>query len=93
MLRRATEMSQGLVERFAPQQRTDYVELLNEWSISFYTDLDFSNEAKNHVKLRDAMIENKIQGITVPSVYEDMCTRRVLVSEWMDGVNLSECST
>jgi hypothetical protein len=25
-------------------------------------------------------------------VYEDMCTRRVLVSEWMDGIKLSECS-
>ena len=39
------------------------------------------------------MIENKIQGITVPRVYEDMCTRRGIVSEWMDGVKLSECST
>ena len=39
------------------------------------------------------MIENKIQGITVPRAYEDMCTRRGLVSEWMDGVKLSKCST
>ena len=39
------------------------------------------------------MIKNKIQGITVPRVYEDMCTRRVLVSEWMDGVKLSKCLT
>ena len=43
VLRRAAEVSQGLVERFAPQQRTDYVALLNEWSIDFYTELDFSN--------------------------------------------------
>ena len=93
MLRRAAEESQGLVERFAPQKRTDCVALLNEWSIGFYTELDFSIEAKNQVKLRDVMIENKIQGITVPRVYEDMCAWRVLVSEWMDSVNLSECST
>ena len=45
------------------------------------------------MKLRNAMIENQIQGITVPRVYEEMCTRRVLVSEWMDGVKLSKCST
>lgn len=30
-------------------------------------------------------------GITVPKVYKEMCTRRILVSEWMDGVKLSEC--
>ena len=27
----------------------------------------------------------------MPKVYKEMCTRRVLVSEWMDGVKLSEC--
>ena len=35
VLRRVAEVSQGLVERFAPQQRTDYVMLLTEWSIGF----------------------------------------------------------
>ena len=33
VLRRAVEVFQGLVERFAPQQRTNYVGLLNEWAI------------------------------------------------------------
>eukprot|EP00961_Rhodomonas_salina_P259403 3505055-Rhodomonas_salina.2 len=32
---------QGLVDRFAPQQRTNYVALLNEWAVGFYTELDF----------------------------------------------------
>lgn len=26
-----------------------------------------------------------------PEVYEELCTRRVLVSEWIDGVKLSAC--
>ena len=47
VLRRAAEVYQGLIERFAPQQRTDYVALLNEWAVGFYTELDFLNEAKN----------------------------------------------
>jgi len=42
VLRRAAEVFQGLVERFAPQQRTNYVALLNEWAIGFYTELDFA---------------------------------------------------
>ena len=92
VLRRAADVFQGLVERFAPQQRTNYVALLNEWSIGFYTELDFQNEARNQQRLRDNMKANNVKGIVVPAVYEDMCTRRILVSEWMDGCKLSQCS-
>ena len=92
VLRRAAEVFQGLVERFAPQQKTNYVALLNEWSIGFYTELDFQNEARNQKRLRDELREKGIKGITVPKVYEELCTRRILVSEWIDGVKLSQCS-
>jgi predicted unusual protein kinase regulating ubiquinone biosynthesis (AarF/ABC1/UbiB family) len=92
VLRRAAEVFQGLVERFAPQQKTNYVALLNEWSIGFYTELDFQNEARNQQRLRDALKERGVKGVTVPKVYEDMCTRRILVSQWMDGQKLSSCS-
>jgi predicted unusual protein kinase regulating ubiquinone biosynthesis (AarF/ABC1/UbiB family) len=92
VLRRAAEVFQGLVERFAPQQRTNYVDLLSEWSIGFYTELDFMNEAKNQQKLRDLMVKNNIAGVTVPKVYPELCTRRILVSEWMEGIKLSDAS-
>lgn len=81
-----------MVERFAPQQRTNYVALLNEWSIGFYTELDFNNEARNQQRLRDMMIEKKIKGVTVPKVYHELCTRRLLVSEWIDGRKLSDAT-
>jgi predicted unusual protein kinase regulating ubiquinone biosynthesis (AarF/ABC1/UbiB family) len=73
-------------------QKTNYVALLNEWSIGFYTELDFQNEARNQQRLRDELKQRGIKGITVPRVFEDLCTRRILVSEWMDGVKLSQCS-
>ena len=92
VLRRAAEVFQGLVERFAPQQRTNYVALLNEWAIGFYSELDFKNEARNQQRLRDMMIEKKIKGVVVPKVYEELCTRRLLVSEWMEGKKLSSAS-
>lgn len=92
VLRRAAEVFQGLVERFAPQQRTNYVALLNEWSIGFYTELDFNNEALNQQKLRDLLIEKKVKGVMVPQIYEDLCTRRILVSEWVEGKKLSDAS-
>jgi predicted unusual protein kinase regulating ubiquinone biosynthesis (AarF/ABC1/UbiB family) len=90
VLRRAAEVFQGLTERFAPQQRTDYVALLNEWAIGFYTELDFLNEAANQMKLDKQMRDENVQGLYIPKVYKELCTRRLLVSEWMDGVKLSE---
>lgn len=92
VLRRAAEVFQGLIERFAPQQRTNYVALLNEYAIGLYTELDFSNEAQNQIKLREMLREYNIQGVMVPNVYEEFCTRRILVSEWVDGKKLSECT-
>ena len=92
MLRRAAEVYQGLIERFAPQQRTDYVALLNEWAVGFYTELDFLNEADNQQRCRDVIMDQeKVRGVYVPKVYHDYCTRRVLVTEWIDGEKLSDC--
>merc|ERR1719230_1819366 len=69
VLRRAAEVYQGLVERFAPQQRTNYVALLNEWAVGFYTELDFKNEAANMKRMRDLMISENVAGVYVPEVY------------------------
>lgn len=89
VLRRAAEVYQGLIERFAPQQRTNYVALLNEWAVGFYTELDFLNEAANQQRLDRLLREQGVQGMYVPKVYTELCTRRILVSEWIDGVKLS----
>lgn len=90
VLRRAAEVYQNLMERFAPQQRTDYTALLNEWAIGFYTELDFSNEGRNQMRLRAMLAEQNVQGVLVPLVYEQYSTRRLLVSEWVDGTKLSD---
>ena len=50
------------------------------------------NEAANQQRLKDLMIEQKVTGIYIPNVYPELCTRRLMVSEWIDGCKLSECS-
>jgi len=92
VLRRASEVYQGLMDRFVPQQETDYVSLLNEWAVGFYTELDFLNEARNQQRFRDEVM-GASTGVYIPEVFSELCTRRVLVTEWVDGVKLSECST
>jgi predicted unusual protein kinase regulating ubiquinone biosynthesis (AarF/ABC1/UbiB family) len=91
VLRRAAEVYQGLVQRFAPQQRTNYVALLNEWAVGFYTELDFKNEAANMVRMAEVLEQAHITDVAVPRVKTELTTRRVLVSEWVDGVKLSDC--
>jgi predicted unusual protein kinase regulating ubiquinone biosynthesis (AarF/ABC1/UbiB family) len=91
VLRRAAEVYQGLIDRFAPQQRTDYVALLNEFAVGFYTELDFMNEGRNQEKMRNLLIEQKVKGMMVPKFYPELSTRRILVSEWVNGVKLSTC--
>ena len=93
VLRRAAEVVNDLVQRFAPQQRTNYVALLNEWAIGFYTELDFANEAYNQQRLRQLLLDRNITSVMIPKVYEELCTRRILVSEWIDGKKLSDCTT
>lgn len=93
VLRRAAEVYQGLMERFAPQQRTDYVALLNEWAIGFYTELDFLNEAANQKYLKEGLTREGVTGVYVPEVNDKLTTRRILVSEWIDGKKLSDCPT
>ncbi|KAL7561192.1 hypothetical protein ACA910_004118 [Epithemia clementina (nom. ined.)] len=92
VLRRAAEVFQGLFDRFAPQQKINYVALLNEWAIGFYTELDFMNEAASQRRLRTLLLDKNITGVMVPRVYDDLCTRRIMVSEWVDGVKLSNAS-
>jgi len=92
VLRRAAEVYQGLIDRFAPQQRTNYVALLNEWAVGFYTELDFINEASNQERITALLKDEGIDGIYIPKVYTELCTRRVMVSEWIDGEKLSDCS-
>mmetsp|Transcript_29199 Transcript_29199/g.49133 ORF Transcript_29199/g.49133 Transcript_29199/m.49133 type:complete len:951 (-) Transcript_29199:412-3264(-) len=91
VLRRAAEVYQGLMDRFAPQQRTNYVALLNEWAVGFYTELDFLNEGANQKRMKDLLAKEGIEGMYIPTVYEKYSTRRILVSEWIDGKKLSDC--
>jgi len=53
--------------------------------------LDFLNEAANQQKLKDLMVEEGVVGVYVPRVYPELCTRRIMVSEWIDGRKLSDC--
>ena len=62
---------------------------METWGEGFYTELDFINEAKNQIRFKE-LVADTTDGIYTPEVYMDLCRRRILVTEWVDGVKLTE---
>ena len=52
-------------------------------------ELDFLNEANNQKRMQKALSGLKGQ-VFVPDVMLELSTRRVLVSEWVDGIKLTK---
>ncbi|CAN0093839.1 unnamed protein product [Ectocarpus sp. 6 AP-2014] len=69
-------------------QRTDLVALLDEFASRFFDELDYVKECANGVAIRDQM--QHIKQVVVPFNYPEFTTRRVFVSEWIDGEKLSQ---
>ena len=60
--------------------------------MGFYTELDFKNEGANMDKMRELLDAQGVRDVWIPAVYPQYTSRRVLVTEWVDGVKLSECT-
>ncbi|CAM9689764.1 unnamed protein product [Scytosiphon promiscuus] len=88
VLKRAVGVYQNLSERWTAQM-TDYNELLRVWATGFYQELDFLNEANNQIRMKKVLSDMKGQ-VFVPDVVLELSTRRILVTEWVDGVKLTK---
>jgi predicted unusual protein kinase regulating ubiquinone biosynthesis (AarF/ABC1/UbiB family) len=55
------------------------------------TELDFLNEAQSQIQMKQ-LLKGSSPGVYVPKVFSDLSTRRLLVSEWIDGIKLTQAS-
>lgn len=53
-------------------------------------ELDFTHEAKHHLAFQHCA---HLPGIRVPRLYKELCTSRVLVTEWIEGQRLRDYLT
>ncbi|CAN0321416.1 unnamed protein product, partial [Discosporangium mesarthrocarpum] len=83
-----SELSEEPVAAASLAQTTDYNQLLSVWATGFYQELDFLNEAANQARMRHVLSE--MEAIFVPDVFEAYSTRRLLVTEWVNGVKLTQ---
>ncbi|QDZ25764.1 UbiB-like protein kinase [Chloropicon primus] len=71
------------------KKRVDIVALLDEWAARFFEELDYVKEM-NHTKRFAASMAEELPQILVPESYEEYTSRRVLVSEWIEGEKLAQ---
>ncbi|BBN18853.1 aarF domain-containing kinase [Marchantia polymorpha subsp. ruderalis] len=71
-----------------PGVQSDLVGLLDTWAVRFYDELDYVQEAKNQTQFAENM--RSLSNVTVPGVYTEYTTRKVLTTEWVEGEKLSE---
>lgn len=54
-------------------------------------ELDFLNEANNQIRMK-RVLSDMSREVFVPDVVLELSTRRLLVSEWVDGVKLTKAA-
>ena len=82
----------GLLARNIPSlvERLDAVELLDEFAFRFYQELDYVEECKNGIKMKEQM--KILPNVVIPGNFPEYTSRRVHVAEWVDGEKLSQCT-
>ena len=72
-----------------PKQRPYDIQLIDAFCRGAYGELDYEHEAANQRRFKDA-IAGRFRDVYVPEVR--LATRRVLVSDWVEGERLSQAS-
>jgi ubiquinone biosynthesis protein len=77
-----------LERRFALARERRAGELVEELAFALLSELDFRQEARNASRLRRELAE--VPFALVPRVHEGLCTSRVLVTDFVEGIKLTD---
>jgi len=70
-------------------QRPFHVSMLDTFANATMKELDYMNESSNQRKCKTEL-EPRLKGIYIPEVYDKYTTRKVLVTEWIEGEQLAK---
>ncbi|GLJ48114.1 hypothetical protein SUGI_1015930 [Cryptomeria japonica] len=85
LLRNASQALQSL-----PFIESNLVALLDNWAFRFFDELDYVQEGKNAEQFAENM--KSLKNIVVPGVFLQHTSRKVLITQWIEGEKLSESS-
>lgn len=77
---------------FTNQSLPFHLKLVDSFAQGSYLELDYENEAKNQIFFRQELERRRFcnNNVYIPHVYTDYTTRRVLTTEWIDGIKLAD---
>ncbi len=75
----------------APRKQFD-LDLLDSYARGTYFELDYEHEATNQEFFRQQFHQRGLRQVHVPAVHRQATSRRVLTSEWIQGVPLAKSS-
>ncbi|GAX83432.1 hypothetical protein CEUSTIGMA_g10857.t1 [Chlamydomonas eustigma] len=84
LLRRAA----GLLSKI-PGMSDQWALTLDDWALRFFQEMDYQLEAYNTMTFQKNM--SSLQAIVVATVYPELTSNKVIVSEWIVGQKLSDC--
>jgi aarF domain-containing kinase len=70
----------------------DFANLVSSFAHGSYGEVDYAVEASSQAHFKEALERHKID-VYVPSVFPEHSTERVLTTEWIDGVKISDCDS
>jgi len=79
---------QAIKQTFTYQRPFD-VDLLDTFANATLKELDYINEAQNQIKCKKDLEPRMKNKIYIPEVFEKMSTKKVLVTEWIEGSKLA----
>ncbi len=91
IIRRLAQCSQ-FVKTLLTKQRPYDVSLIDTFASASLLELDYLNEASNQEFFREKLVAKMRGQVYVPSVYSKLTTRKVLVTEWIEGEKLATSS-
>ena len=71
------------------QQAPYHRDLVDTFASGSYLELDYENEAMNQMKFRHEFQLRK-SNIVIPNVYTQFTSRKVIVTEWINGIKLAD---
>uniref|UniRef100_A0A7R9WA37 ABC1 atypical kinase-like domain-containing protein n=1 Tax=Pseudictyota dubia TaxID=2749911 RepID=A0A7R9WA37_9STRA len=66
-----------------------HVDFIDCFSHGSYSELDYEREAQNQKRFKDELGKRRCR-VHVPLVFDDFTARRVITTEWVDGVKLAD---
>ena len=79
-----------LVYEAKPEEAPEFAPVIDAWAERFFEEMDYTTEMNNAIRFAADMQE--LDGIKVPTQFPAITSRRVLVTEWIEGERLVDSS-